>query len=319
MGLSNDERTIKMVWAVHHLVRRCRDLKPIYPCEAEWLHLKELGDQAWHALLSGHSNGMFWILGGALEEDVGGPQSPWGVAVEYQCERARSEKEPYDNQFNPFDCFLSLDGLVGGGNEGPSKRALLEIYRGTEALIYGLRRYDDAFRSQYPELDKLCSDILGTCFSLMQADQDFGKAYVGNRLLKWIYGGYNDPLQKALLGIHMHHDLSRFMVECTLADVIAWDRWRLTHKDCAQNRLILALRMAGHKFYFEHNLAQLIKDTHGMYIHKDVLEREFAKCVKAHAEKEKEGSKRYADDHEDEANSVIHGYDWRDAFGLKGE
>ena len=147
MGLSDEERVTKMCWAVHNLSTMCRELEVGYPKEP-WQYLKDLGDRLWHAFLGGHSNGMFWIIGGALESGVTGPNSPWGVLIESQCDEARrsTEKDPFKkdpNYFDPFDGFLDISGLIQHAREGSNKKKLLDIYRSTEFLIYGLRRYDD--------------------------------------------------------------------------------------------------------------------------------------------------------------------------------
>jgi len=321
VGLSDEERVLKMCWAVHHLSALCRELEPEYPKEPG-LHLKDLGGSLWHAFLGGHSNGMFWVIGGALESGVTGPHSPWGVVIESQCDEARRSVrgDPFQkpkNYFDPFDGFLDISGLMSQVRGGEGKRKLLSIYRSTEFLIYGLRRYDDDLRGKYKELDKLASDILGACFVLMQGDQEFGKAYVGERLLKWIYGGYEDPLKGVLLNLCLHHDLSRFMSDCTLADVIAWDKWRLTHKDCVQNRLVLAFRMAGRRFHYEHQFKKLVEGTRGQGVREAVLRREFDKCVKAHAESEAKLNKGCQDKHRDEENAVIHGYGYRSDWKME--
>lgn len=317
MGLSNEERITGMTWTVHRLVKLCREVEPVYPKE-DWAHLKTLGDNLWHALLGGGSNGTFWILGGALDGPVKGPTSPWGVLIEHQCETARPDTDwERADTFDPFEGFLDHEGLVGHVEGGHSKRALLKIYLNAEALIYSLRRYDDDFLKQYPELNKACSDLLGACFSLMQSDQDFGKAYVGNRLLKWAWGGYDDSLGKVLNEMHFYHDVSRFMVDCTLTEVLAWDKWRLTHKDCPQNRLVLALRMAGRRFHYEHQMKELVKKTRGMGIKESVIVRECAKCQAAHADEEGKGRQEYKESLDYDVNTVIHGYDWRRAFGLE--
>lgn len=308
MGLSDEERLTRMCYSVHHLSTICRELDLGYPKEP-WQHLKDLGDQLWHAFLGGQSNGMFWFLGGDLDSGVTGPNSPWGVLIEAQCENARSpvERKPaYD--FNPFDGFLDIEGLMSQVRDGENKRNILKIYRLTESLVYGLRRYDDELRGKYQELDKLASDILGACFTLMQGDQDFGKAYVGERILKWIYGKYDDPLKPVLLKLCLHHDLSRFMADCSLADVIAWDKWRLTHKDCVQNRLVLALQMAGRRFHYEHQFRELIGLTRELEVQEPTLRKEFDKCVKAHIESDAKQIKGLREDREGEEDRIIHGY-----------
>lgn len=317
MGLTNEERITKMYWAVHYLSMDCRDLEPGYP-EGPFLHLKALGERLWHALLGGQNNGVFWIFGGALDNPVKGPTSPWGVIVEAQCDEARRQDEHsvggiIDAQcFDPFRGFLDIQGLAGHSCGGETCRKVFSIYLGVESLIYGLRRYGDDLRAKFPELDKLCSDILGACFAVMEGDDTYSKAYVGERLFQWIYGEWEGPVWKALNAVNMHHNLSRVMEDCTLAEVIAWDKWRLTHKDkdTVQNRLVLALRMAGRHFHYEHQFEKFIKEFRGMGVRVKVLEQEFAKCAKAHDERGGKRQEESVGQTRVEETAVIHGYNY---------
>jgi len=322
MGLSNEERLSKMFWAVHHLSLQCRELKAEGWHRESIEHLQELGDKLWHALLEGKRDSAYWILGGDLDSGVTGPNSPWGVLIEAQCEEAQASEEPSrdDLPFDPFRCFLSVEGLAGQGVDGEFRRNVLGIYREVESLIYGLRRYTDTFRLGFENLDRLASNLLGACFAAMQGEDGYAKAYVGNRLMKWIYGQWGGPVWKALNEVNMHHYLSRFMSDyCTLAEVIAWDEWRLTHKDTVQNRLVLALRMAGRRFHYDHQFTQLVKATRGLGVREKVLKREFAKCIKAHEAHEAENQGQYVAERDSEENTVIHGFDYKSQWERKGD
>lgn len=309
MGLSNPERIAGMYWSVHHLSEACRNLKSDSPISGDRLeHIRDLGDQLWHGLLRGESNSAFWILGGALTSGVRGPYSPWGVAIGALCEGARQPQRHWKSDFfDPFEGFLDVLGLLSQADNGQFCRDVFLIYHQVESLVYSLRRYDDRFREKFSCLDKLCSDLFGACFAVMQAEDSFAKAYVGNRICRWIYGQWEGQMWEALNAVNMHHDLSRFMLDCSLAEVIAWDKWRLTHKDCPQNRLVLALRMAGRRFHYAHKLRDLMDRVKGLGVRKGVLEREFSKCLKAHSENETKFRQDHVNSIAEEENEVIHG------------
>ena len=339
MGLSNEERQTKMYWAVHNIATTIRKLRPstpgddLWPHEKKWEHLFSLGDKAWHALLEGSRHGAFWILGGSMSNAVKDPNSPWAVMVSAQCDEVRQGRE--DKRFygpkgkrdldevcyDPFKHDLGLRGLVmrsGPHTEGERRARLLDTYNAAEFLAYGLRRYDDDFKRGYQELDKLISDILGACFDLMHKDTAFGKAYVGERLLRAIYGQWDTQLWHALNAANMHFWLSSFMSpRMELEDVIAFDKWRVDHKDTPQNRLVLALRIAGSNVHSDRDMKTLIKETRGLSILEATIQREFAKNRKLHKQDEAErASEKDADMDEYSTtaqraeNAVVHGYDF---------
>lgn len=338
MGLSNEERLTKIYWGVHNLVETLRKLRPqkgddLYPNEDRWEHILELGDKVWHSLLRGSRNGSYWILGGALTCPVRGPTSPWAVLIESQCGAVHQENKdqkcfgpkgrrgPDDLCLDPFKRHLGLRGLVGHSGpykDGRRRGLLLDVYNSAEFLIYGLRRYDDALRRDFPELDKLISDILGACFDLMHKDTAFGKAYVAERMFRAVYGQWNGQLWNAFNAVYMHYALTSIMApDVSLADVIVFDRWRIDHKNTPQNRLVLALRIAGPHLYGVRELKILIKETRGLSIREDVIRRELAKNKTAFDLRQAEKDVKQAEDSEEyreradrDENATVHGYDF---------
>lgn len=291
MGLSDEERLNKMVWAVNSLTLNGRKLRSMrgedvpYHSRETRDALVELLDQVWHAYLGGDSNGIFWLLGGDFNNPVRGPGAPWSTAIIAQCEAARPsphsdwESRRSERPFDPFDGYLDVPGLLSGAFQ----KTVYDTYAWTEQLSYALRRYPDEIQRRYSKLNKLISDIQGCCFDLFRRDTSYGKAYVGNRLVEALYKV--EGVAEVFAQLHFHHDFGRGLKEdATLGDILAWDKWRLTHKKTPQNAFTLALRIAGRHFHYEHKLRKLIELTRGMKVRKKVLQREFEKCAKAQKE-----------------------------------
>jgi len=332
LGLSDEERINKVVWAVNALASNGRKLRKLveskdyddipYGSSEEAAALVGYLDQVWHAYLGAGSNGMFWIIGGDHNNPVEKPGAPWSTAIIAQCERNRplpadtvswdelAGKQPFD----PFDNFLDVRGLLPLDYH----KLIFDTYAWTEQLVYALRRYRDKLLAGFPALDKLISDIQGCCFDLFQKQEAFGRAYVGSRLLKALYE--TDPRVKEIfLELCFHHDLGPGIREGRLKDVIAWDHWRLDHKATPQNAIVLALRISGRRFKHAHKLRQIIEKTRGMGVREKVLQREFDKCLKASQEEEESSRKRYSQNRDWDALEAIHGYGSHLDAWLKGE
>lgn len=180
-----------------------------------------------------------------------------------------------------------------------------EIYTWTEALAYALRRYDDDFRDQYPEMDRIISDIYGLCFEHFTMHPDYAKAYAGHRLLKalWVVEGFKEAVE----GLHLHHALRSAVMEARLSKLLEWDRWWLTHDQNLQNALFVILSLAGRRFHYDHEFKRLMGKVKGTDVSEKLLQAVFEKNKKAHKEHEEE-SKSYCEERDFEAVAVVHGY-----------
>jgi len=330
MGLSNEERISKLYWSIHRLTAVAAEMpegdKFTYTGTGV-ARIKALADQLWHAFLGNQSNPVFWMLGGDADSPVKGPEGAWSAAIVGLCDSHRDDPSRVnlddlgrDDPFNPFDSFLDARGLIGQAEGGDALKAVFDIYGWAEAIVYALRRYNDKLSASLQGLSKIVSDLLGACYGVFVHNEVYGRAYVLNRLLEALYGGRyaregTDPVRDWFLKDGLHHRLTRPMRDNTLAEVIEWDKWRLTHKMTPENRLILALRISGRRFHYDHEFKDLLKAAKGMKPRPriKVLEAEFAKCQKAHGERDEQSMVEYREEKEREANYTIHGfrsYDW---------
>lgn len=327
MGLSDEERISKLYWGIHRvtaIVAEIGDTREDYSLPYETPEridrIKAITDRLWYAFLGGHRNTAFWILGGELADAVKKASGPWSTAIIGLCDEHRKDPSVYRPDrsklpFDPFDGHLDVPGLLGESEGGAVRRAIFEMYGWTEALAYALRRYDDKLRRGFVDLDKAIADLQGECYGIFVHDEVFGRAYVLNRTLEALYGGRygkdDDLVRKVFQKLNLHHYLSRPMGrEGSLTECIGWDKWRLTHEPTPHNRILLALRIAGRRFHYDHQFKDLVAGL------KDVkpkprwerIEREFQKCKKAHETRDADGMNRYREDAEASATMAIHGY-----------
>lgn len=330
MGLSNDERLSKLYWGITHITQLATsiNLKNAPYDQAEAIRqLRASADTLWNGFLGSHSNGAYWILGGDAGNPVRGPNGPWSAAIVSLCDEHRKDPSVIrtkdllkDAPFDPFEGYLDIPGLLSNSEEyGGLRKTIYKIYGWTEFVSYALRRYDDDLRTGLSAVDKAIADIQGTCFGIFAGDEIYGRAYVLNRTLEALYGkayGPKDPVREAFLNLCMHHDLTRPMGrDGSLTECIEWDKWRMTHKDTPQNRITLALRIAGRRFHYDHKFKDLMKAVKDCTpaVREDRLRKVFDQCKAAHDADEAESHDTYRKDaHLDEA-TVIHGYhayDW---------
>jgi len=348
MGLSDEERVQKVFWGIEQVTHLINDPDCLGNDDlvSEWglgerfgdniRRLRAVADGLWHSFLGGGKNTGFWLLGGDADNPVRGPSGAWSAAICSVCDEHRPksddgwhEKAMAKLPFNPFDEFLSIHGLLRQSEHGAVREAVYNIYGWSEFLSYAVRRYDDKLRQGWAKLDKAISDIQGTCFSIFGRDDMYTRAYVLNRLLEALYGGRygddEDPVRKAFLKLNMHHDLSRPMGRNgSTTEVIAWDAWRLQHKVTPQNRVVLALRIAGRRFHYDHQFKELVSLVSKAKPKPRLkrLESEFAKCKASHEADEKGSGDRYRERNNRDEVVVIHGYqgyDWLEKRGKKGQ
>lgn len=312
MGLSDGERREKMVYAINALVnlgRALRETPKTYDLERaksiEVIH--SLTDQLWHAYLGSVSNGAFWLLGGDLAGPVLEAGSPWGTAIIGHCEDARRTFEwPPLDESDPLDGALSTVGLLQDWH-----KQVYDLYGWTEALLYGLRRYQDEFLGHYAKLDKLASDLQGACFNVFQRYPEFAQAYVGNRMMTALY---RDPgTNKVLQALDLANRCQAAIRKASLTEVIAWDRQRIDNEPTVQNHVLLVLRICGSGFT-AWNLKRLdeVLAQENVTIPRDELSAALTLGAQREKEREKEESeaaeRRYGN-RKDLAIMAIHGPD----------
>lgn len=330
MGLSERERIASIYHNAHYILVENRLIKETKHFDEHYKVLISLCDEIWPAILGNTSNGIHWITGSASVNLVTRDNLDlWSIAITDQIptvqygkvvSERRPLKEDSENFFKPpieVEDFLIRVGFDAG------LRHVVKIFRYTENLVYSLRRYNDEFLENLQSFSDLICKIQGTCFSILRQNEIFLKAYVASEIASILYASNGfifkssmDIVTKWLVDQNLHHDINRVMdySEASIAWLIEQHVALLSCKEneaeAKRTRIIVALRMAGRKYYYDHNfkeLLDLIKHDTDLSSPEFLtqLQAEFAACKQAKVDYDKNYDKKYKDSHKPEA---LYGY-----------
>ena len=310
MGLSDETRVNYIYWSLlrlNRLNRNIDNLKIPSIDKEEIAPLCKFIDSLWHIFIGSQSNDSHWIFGSGSDRRITKDSlSPWAIAIKYRCSEAVKEDEDSDSnnelrdKFNPFDSFLSIQGLIRSKNKLNS--LIFQVYQEAEQLIYPLRRYDDDFLKYFEELNKVVSAIQGFCFDRFSSYDDFSKAYMLHHICVILYGNdtrftYDeekdwDEVTTWLYNDHIHHYLSLAMdnvygkTETELANI----HKGLVKKHDKIDRILAAISLCGHNFddFRKKTLFSFISKNRSLMRKKSLIEQAVAECIKQHNEFDKE-------------------------------
>ena len=305
MGLSDEERAKNLYWYTHQIYQKSLSLPDRDPLDHGYPRLKALCAQVWDAFLGHHSNGVHWILGSSAGNRVEKANSAWSAAIGIALEEDRDESQwSKEIDFDPFNGFIDISGLLGHVDK--THASVFDIFAWTENAVYALRRYNDDFLSNHVRLSRLISEIQGVCFGIFVKNDAFPRAYVLHEVLKLLYK--DEVLAKVFAKQHWHHDFSRPMSDHTsLQEVRVWHR-RVTGKANLQDKIIVALEIAGRRFNYDHMFKDLVGLLPADQIDATVLRAAFDQCKAAHVDRETQSSASYQNATNYEYNQIIHGY-----------
>jgi hypothetical protein len=227
MGLSDEERLEGMYGSLRELSEISKRWKEDYQVESyyrnDFVVVRDLVDQLWHAFLGKQSNSIHWIMGSSTSNTIThSPHTPWDMAVCHHLSDAIREKCDWamEDSERPFDAmrFTSLVSLVKHGDRGTALGYVVEIYQWIEQLIYYMRRYPDEFLEGYKEVSEITSKIMGECFVIFSRREDVAKAYLIREIMDILYVSpypYRkeewDVVVQFMSGDCTHHDMSNLM------------------------------------------------------------------------------------------------------------
>jgi len=316
MGLSNEERLKGIYYAVAKITEFADELdkkKPGYPEK-----LVGLIQHLWHDLLGRNANSIHWVVGSSATNQITwGTISPWSIAVQGHCDGLFNEESPVlkarknsddDEPFDAFKSFLGIPGLLG--QAGEHYKFVYNVFAWSEHLVYYLRRYRDELLEDLSSLSETISKIQGECFNLFKGDDTYARAYVLFQACRLIYtDSYPymdyDAFTQYLTKEGCHHDLNRLMTEGSLKEIsevhIILERARKQNKLTQVLRAECFMKLAGHKYHYDHQFKALIKIAGKSWSNdqKKRLTELFEECKKKHEEYEKDSQERYENNKED--------------------
>lgn len=329
MSLSDKERINGLYYSIHRLSGLRRNLITAkqknddqYPLDHYDVVENQL-DKLWHCLLAGQSNSMHWFFGSATSNLVQvDDNSPWAVAVQRHMPSLEFEwklgtpaqwsEDPLadltgnEKFFDPFDSgFLTITALLQEVKyDGVFLALVFDIYQELETLSYYLRRYCDELLTKLADLDQALSAILGACFSIFCESEEYGKAYVLHNVCKLLYGSINsfdkdknDVVTRWAVRQCIHHDIPPVMDEWSMKEIAELHLHIVHHEDDLLERLLGLMRLAGKRYYYDHQykeLCNMMKEEAALRKTKarSSIKEQFEACKKAHEESEKEDRKK---------------------------
>jgi hypothetical protein len=326
MGLSDEERLSGVYYAIDSMMEIVKNLN-YHKEEYDYPHtLINYVKEMWHAFIGKDSNGIHWVIGSSSSNEVTHySPSIWGVAaINHHTDKVLKEsKGPLEefvkdnkNFFNAFDGFLDISGLLK--SDGHFKSAIYDIYGWTEQVIYYLRRYDDKFLKEHEALSKVVSNVQGECFNLFKHDNVYARAYILNKICKFIYtdkypyrSKNYDMFTRFLVKEHCQHHFTTPMHEHDikpLAEIhVRLHRADKEKKLTAMMRAEAFLQVAGSSFHHDHLFNNLVKALNLKGLDLIKFKMLFIECKNKHEKKEKDSHERYRDDHGSPLS--IYGYD----------
>lgn len=323
MGLSDRERTGKILYAVKEIIEKGEKLQEAelsYSLRDKSQKLIKFCNKLWPALIGETRNSIHWLFGSSSSNAVNQDNEDlWSVAVCSSIPTA-SEGVFHDKDdtfaalgFNPLKDMLTIPALLrGSGNVDIS--IVCEIYSLLENIVYALRRYDDKYLESRKEFSDLIANMQGTCFSMLYDNSDFSDCYIANQIFGILYADhyrlkeeaeYKDVVDEWLHSHNMHHDITRAIGRSgETTKWLAEQHLLLLGSegvDLKRNRVLVALRMAGRHYYYDHQhkglLEILAKDkdlTDKKFLAK--VNAELLACKKAKTEDDEASSKSYQND-----------------------
>lgn len=330
MGLSNRERTGKILVCVREIVEKAESLKEslsYYNTEKLQRIINFCGN-LWPALLSEERNSGHWIMGSSSSNTVDRDNEDlWSIAV---CSSLpvvsdgviRKDTEIPKGCFNPFKDALGIEDLLHSADR-KDIAIVFEIYQFIEEIIYALRRYDDDYLKSKKEFSDLVCNLQGTCFSVFYDNPTFSECFVAHEICGILYTDhyvfkedkYKDVVDEWLHSDCIHHHITRVVGrEGEPVDWLVQQHVLLLAADGAElkrQRVLVALRMSGRRFHYEHSYKKMLeilkkdKDLNDPNF-LSLVDQEFKNCVKAHETDEKFSRDRYKEEHKP---SFLYGYD----------
>jgi len=319
MGLSNRERTGKILYCVREIIEKAESLKGFslsYSCKDKIERLIVFCNNLWPTLLGSESNSVHWLLGSSSHNPVViDNEDLWSVAVTSSIPRVDEGKiskdiTPDNDGYNPIKDVLTIPSLLVDSDK-KDIACICEIYELVENIIYALRRYNDEYLEQKKEFSDLIANIQGTCFSILYENPDFSKCYIVHQICKILYADhyrinyqdkYKDVVDEWLHYQNMHHDITR-VISDTGEDI----EWIVNQHlillgsegvELKRNRILVALRMSGRRHYYDHqhkNLIEIISKDKDFSDKKflSALSAEFKACKNAKIEYDKDSNRTH--------------------------
>ena len=235
MGLSNEERFVKIAYAIRRINNKWERVKErVYETDA--ISWQALVDGFWPAFLQGGTGGGFsWIFGSTLISDYASGTYLPHIAMASHNEQSEEERDDemskeairrfkedndedglkrYKNWLSYYSTYkcarkkVTMPGNLHDGDCAAANSWVLELWVEMEYILYALCRYKDEFSAQLKTLHDHVSKVMGVCFDKFATDEVFLKSYLLHQLgEKLITIEENDALNRVIVQDHLYHSI----------------------------------------------------------------------------------------------------------------
>lgn len=299
MGLTNRERATGIYYAIQALFALNRKLRRhVQAYSYNSKELCELLDQLWPCAIGSYSNSSHWLTGPSSNGIVDGDDnnvSLWNTIIADHIECAVREPASLPNnmynEFDPFDSFLNISGLL----PEPYK-LIFKVFEWTEQLSYYLRRYNDYMLNDLSDLNNLVAKIQGLCAESFVDNDIYAKAYLINRIATAVYSFMdNDVVDNWLKNQYICHHISESIngplgikelakIHLKIVGLANQYRNNSGHKaNYDLGRIICTLRLIGGEYHYRYKqraLIDMLSEKDWPKKHLDKIQKEIDKCNK---------------------------------------
>lgn len=288
MGLSNQERVMRVTWSI----KRMQELVPaLKQYEEEWpslsVKLSTLVEQLWPTLLRTNGDGLFWIMGSKMNRDNLDPMNLFHIAMVGHGDEAISQVREQMNKMHEVandeetsedveediwygkNCEPDLDNIIHHGRDGAYNNAVMKLYAEIENCQYAMNRYHDKLAESMNPLRDLCAMIHGKCFEVISAHTQFFEAYLLNVMATKLMAGPWDSKKNLIFALfkrfHLQHEWT-VRDRCPEEIVRLMAMWKRIKDDKLTNeeKVIIVLSIAGKTFgeypHYRKELEQFLRE-----------------------------------------------------------
>ena len=229
-------------------------------------------DSLWHSVFSSSGDSAFWIFGSKIHEDRLTSDSPFATALishkrdaedwKPDSSLASSVEEVSDRHYSSY--IPSMKSVLRGYNSSMFA-FVLDVYIGVESILYYINRYQDGYAE---DTKKICSLLMGECFSIMSDHNEFLMSYLLSKIAQKILSP-NCSEENFCFAVfkkfNFHHDWEipdTFDKKDVLEYINLWKKIREGGKGKEirdENKLLIVLRIVGRRFHYKHLHKELLE------------------------------------------------------------
>lgn len=331
MGLSDQERIEKAVWAANRITKLAHTLNSEhedwdeYDTRVPVERLKKLCFELIPTMSATKGNDSLWLLG--LDTEVGSDKStPFSMALyskikyamtpearkELNANRKKKKKpDMWGKEISKSDQEL----FEVAGYLSSQAKTVFDIYAWCHQFTYASNRYDDDLSTKYFAANSKIVHIINECFNIFELEEQYAVAYLKAELFPLLlgtekYSKYEDwdVLTKYIVKNHYMYRLRHFGKKWDEFKIDTLKQWisRLQTKNTARDRFWIWIKLIASDFDSKNKVEELTDLCKKLGIsYPTMVEPIVNKAVKEKKEESEGRSKKYESDKNWRQNDLL--------------